>query len=86
MVKVHVDSQGRLVIPADIRERMGIGEEDLTLIASHGEMILRKEGVDSDEIEEWRKEMDEHAPKVGKVEEKDSKWFSEDYGKRKLGL
>ncbi|MEW6222854.1 MAG: AbrB/MazE/SpoVT family DNA-binding domain-containing protein [Candidatus Hadarchaeota archaeon] len=48
---VKVTSKGQLTLPADIREDLGIGEDDYLYIAEAGNIILMKRiGVDPKEI------------------------------------
>jgi AbrB family looped-hinge helix DNA binding protein len=48
---VKVTSKGQLTLPADIREDLGIGEDDYLYVAEAGDIILMKRiGVDPKEI------------------------------------
>lgn len=90
MGKLRVDKYGRILIPKEIRDKLNLNSGDSLTISVKGyDMILRKADVDLHKrVQEWA-EFIRHAnpkPFVNEVLVGDSKWLSQEYCLRKLGL
>ncbi len=83
---VRIDSSGRVVIPTKARRAAGIKEGDMMLIASHGEIILKQPEKNKKQVQEWQKEMLSYHLTAKGISGGKSKWISEDYARKKLGL
>lgn len=87
---VKMDKQGRITIPAQIRTLLSLVENNILEIdIQTNEIILRKKEKDNIlKVEEWYQDLsnitDQANPIDGEFQE--SKWYSEDYVKQKLGL
>ena len=88
-VKVKVDRYGRIVIPKEVRERLGIRENsELTLEVREEEIVIRVEKGDLEKrVDELVEFLRNNAPKafVSEVEEED-KWLTRAYSLEKIGL
>jgi len=87
---VTIDKYGRVLIPKEVRNRMGLKPGTTLDIAVRGdEIVLKPRDVDLEKrIEELEEFLEREAPKafVNPSYRDDSKWFSRDYCLRKLGL
>ncbi|MGB9717838.1 MAG: AbrB/MazE/SpoVT family DNA-binding domain-containing protein [Thermoproteota archaeon] len=88
--KTKVSSQGRTVIPAEIREKLGIREGEEVEWTLEGDAIvvrLVREEKTPDEIMRQIKNHLVEIKAVGKKIPADLKsWMMEDWARRKLGL
>ncbi|MEM4416993.1 MAG: AbrB/MazE/SpoVT family DNA-binding domain-containing protein [Nitrososphaerota archaeon] len=86
---VNVDKQGRLVLPAYIREVLGIKQGGRVTIKLDGRRaILEPEQVDIGErVREWvNTAIALRAEAFTEESEESWKWMSREYARRKLGL
>jgi len=87
---VEVDGQGRIVLPAEIRRAMGIGSKDKVRVRMRGSELAI--AVSREELERrvdgWFKRLSSMSaePFTEKVEQVPSRWQSDEYARRKLGL
>jgi AbrB family looped-hinge helix DNA binding protein len=90
MEYIKVDKQGRITIPSQIRNSLSLSENSVLEIAVQAnEIILRKSTPsDSKEIDEWFEFMKSAPTPRAKndVLIDESKYYSEDYVKQKLGI
>jgi len=90
LAEAQIDKYGRILIPKEIRERLGLKPETSFEVTVRGsEIILRMKNTDLDkEVEELAAFLEREAPKpfMNKSSRGDSKWLSERYRLRKLGL
>ena len=85
---IKVDKQGRMVLPKDVREALGIrGEAEVVCRAVGNKVILEKFSIES--IEKAFAELEEVAPSLEldtvKVEGED-KYIDSEYALRKIGV
>jgi len=86
---VTVDRQGRLVLPSNIREVLGLKEGGNVSIRLNGSrLILEPMSKDLEEkVQEWVNiALDLKAEALTEVSKESWKWMSIEYAKRKLGL
>jgi len=88
-VKVKVDRYGRIVLPKEVRERLGIHENtELILDVKDDEIVIRVQREDLEKrVDKLIEFLRNNAPKafVSDVEE-DEKWITRKYGLEKIGL
>jgi len=86
---VSVDKQGRLVVPAQLRQSLGIKEGGRVKIYQDGKKIVL-EPINEDverNVKEWSRKAKSMATSMNTEESKPSgKWLSDEYAKKKLGL
>ena len=89
-LKIKIDKQGRLVIPSSVRRAMGIrGETEGVLKVRRGKIIIEIVEKDIKEsVEKWYEEMKKVKVRAFSSNEdiSRSKWMSDEYAKKKLGL
>jgi AbrB family looped-hinge helix DNA binding protein len=89
---VTVDEQGRMVLPASLREKLGIKKGGKVLIKSEdSSRIVIERRYDKDvkaRVRNWAVATLTDAPKLGERNKKpiSTKWMSSEYARRKLGL
>ncbi|MFQ6095975.1 MAG: AbrB/MazE/SpoVT family DNA-binding domain-containing protein [Candidatus Bathyarchaeia archaeon] len=90
MARVEIDRYGRILIPREVRERLGLKPKTPLEVAVRGsEVVLRVKNADLDaEVKELATFMEREAPEpfVNEPSKGDSKWLSKEYCLRKLGL
>ncbi len=88
-MKVRVDRYGRIVLPKEIRERLGIRENsELTLSVREDEIVIRVQRGDLEKkVDDLIEFLKNNAPKafISEVEE-DEKWLTRKYSLEKIGL
>ncbi len=88
--EVTIDKQGRIVIPSEVRKRYGLLPGRKTFLTLSGNrLILTLEDVDlTKQVGAWYEQMLENKVQAFSATENypESKWISEEYGKRKAGL
>jgi len=89
-LKIKIDKQGRMVIPSKVRRVLGIYDEMEGVLSVRGRKIII-EFIDNnlkERVEKWYEDM--KRMKVQAFSSKEvipkSKWMSDEYAKRKLGL
>ena len=86
---VSVDKQGRLIVPAHLRENLGIKDGGQLIISQDGRKLVL-EPVDMDMealVNDWEKKTRETSIPMNTEEPQTSgKWMSEEYARKKLGL
>ncbi|WP_457548814.1 AbrB/MazE/SpoVT family DNA-binding domain-containing protein [Archaeoglobus sp.] len=88
-MKVKVDKFGRIVIPKEIRNRLGIHENtELTLTVKDDEIVLKIQRNDLEKrVDELINFLKNNAPKPFVAEVKgEEKWLTKDYSLKKIGL
>ncbi len=88
MVLVKIDEHGRLVIPSEIRKKLGLERTIVDIEVIGNEILIKKvdKGINKEEIEKWLEDLKRISPKIkGKVREIEDKWMSEEYAWRKIG-
>lgn len=87
---ITIDKYGRVLIPKEIRDKLGLKPgTTLDIIIRGNELILRPHDVKLEQkVRELEEFLNRETPKafVKPLHRGDSKWFSEDYCLRKLGL
>ena len=88
-MKVKVDRYGRIVLPKEVRERLGIHENtELILDVKDDEIVIRVQRGDLEKrVDDLIEFLRNNAPKafVSDIEE-DEKWITRKYGLEKIGL
>lgn len=87
--KVGVDKQGRLVLPADLRETLGIKDGGQVSVRLDGaRLILEPISEDLEEtVAEWSRQARGRGGEALAEDAPDSwKWMSREYARKKLGL
>jgi len=88
-VKVRVDRYGRIVLPKEIREMLGIHENsELMLNVREDEIVIRvQRGNLEKKVDDLIEFLKNNAPKafVSEVEENE-KWLTRKYSLEKIGL
>ena len=88
-MKVRVDKYGRIVLPKEIREMLGIHENsELMLNVREDEIVIRvQRGNLEKKVDDLIEFLKNNAPKafVSEVEE-DEKWLTRKYSLEKIGL
>ena len=88
--EVTLDNQGRLVLPGEIRKRLGLRPGSKTLITWAGNklVITLEDARLKTQIEDWYNQLLQNKAQAFESTEEwpESKWISEAYGKRKAGL
>ncbi len=88
-MKVKVDRYGRIVLPKEVRERLGIHENtELILDVKDDEIVIRVQREDLEKrVDKLIEFLRNNAPKafVSDIEE-DEKWITRKYGLEKIGL
>ena len=86
---VNVDRQGRLVVPAYLRETLGIKEGGKVTLRLDGKKLIL-EPIDEDvesKFMEWKAESMSQSTPMNVEEPRESwKWMSREYTRKKLGL
>jgi transcriptional pleiotropic regulator of transition state genes len=87
---IIIDRYGRVLIPKEVRERLGLEPSTvLDLIVRGEEIVLRPRNPSLErKVDELSEYLTREAPEafVSKPEGGDSKWFSRRYCLKKLGL
>jgi len=90
LASAELDRYGRVLIPREVRERLGLKPKTPLEVTVRGrEVVLRVKDVDLDrEVERLAAFLEREAPEpfVNEPSKGDSKWLSRDYCLRKLGL
>lgn len=85
-----LDKFGRILIPKEVRDQLGIKEgTTLEIIVKGGELIIRPHDENLEKkVREAMDYLKKNAPKpfATREEEVDGKWFSKEYSLRKIGL
>jgi len=85
--KVSIDKFGRIVIPAQIRKKLGIKAGNELIIELRGSMIVIRPVRDIDKVvDEWFEKMVSMNVKAKHFRVSGGKWLSDEYVRRKLGL
>ena len=84
---LKVDRQGRIVLPMEVRRSLGVVKGGkITLDKKNNRLFINVGGELQGKVDQWKKTL-----KAVKVEAKgfepgESKWVSEDWAQRKLGI
>ncbi|MHA2369441.1 MAG: hypothetical protein ACXADX_11535 [Candidatus Hodarchaeales archaeon] len=88
----NIDKQGRILIPKDYREKLGLGDETPVRIHLVDRRIIL-EVYDSHlhlAVEKWKEKLIRKKIQAFTMPEppmsSDPKWFSEEFARQKLGL
>jgi len=89
--RTKISSQGRTVIPAEIREKLGIREGEEVEWALEGEVIVVKPVREEKTPDEIMEHLKNHLVEVGRVPSKDmsvdvKRRVLDEWARRKLGL
>ena len=87
-IRVKIDKQGRIVIPSEIRKLLRLDPNtELILNIRNGTIVLEPIRGDFDKIiDKWYDEITRMKIRARGLELKPSRWVSEEYVRRKLGL
>ena len=87
-IRVKIDKQGRIVIPSEIRKLLRLDPNtELILNIRNGTIVLEPIRGDFDKIiDKWYDEITRMKIRARGLELKASRWVSEEYVRRKLGL
>ena len=90
ILAITIDKYGRVLIPKEVRERLGLKPNmTLDLIVRGDEIVLRSRDMDLERrVDELSEYLARETPEafINKPREGDSKWLSRGYCLRKLGL
>ncbi len=85
--RVSIDKFGRIVIPAQIRRKLGIKTGSILVIELRGSMIVIRPVSNIDEVvDKWFEKMINMNVEARYFRPRGSKWFGDEYVKRKLGI
>jgi len=85
--KVTIDKFGRVVIPAQMRRKLGIKAGSELIIELRGSMIIIRPVRDIDRIvDQWFEKLMNTKIKAKFFRVGGGKWMGDDYVRRKLGL
>ncbi|MEX2682651.1 MAG: AbrB/MazE/SpoVT family DNA-binding domain-containing protein [Candidatus Sigynarchaeota archaeon] len=93
VINVTIDSQGRILIPVEIRGKLHLepnSELELTILGN--ELILRKSNTNLErQVMSWKQQLMDMKIEAGVVQEEpddtdSEKWMDRDYVKKKLGI
>ena len=88
-MKVRVDRYGRIVLPKEVRDMLGIREDsELTLSVRDDEIVIRIERSDLEKrVDDLIEFLENNAPKAFVAEVREGeKWMTRKYGLKKIGL
>ena len=88
---IKIDKQGRIIIPKEIRDKLGLHNTDLKIHVIGNKIIIEPFNSELEQqASEWEKALKNLDIEAFRIdhdkEENESKWFSEGYAKQKLGL
>ena len=89
---IRVDKQGRILIPKEMRQKMGIEKDSEVKAQIIGKKLILEPTNENLEkiIQEWESKLISFEIKAFNIPERDGnnhvKWFSEEYVHKKLGL
>ncbi len=89
-IHLKIDPQGRLLIPVEVRRKIGLQPESevkLTLVGN--QLVIFPINLDLEEqVRSWRTDLEGMRVSVGKVTfpDRDEQWMDEDYARRKMGI
>ncbi|WXG42382.1 MAG: AbrB/MazE/SpoVT family DNA-binding domain-containing protein [Candidatus Freyarchaeum deiterrae] len=83
-----LDKSGRVLLPKEIRDKLGLSEgTPLEVTVRGSEIVIRPYDKGLEErVEEAVKFLSENAPRAFVTQEEGDKWFSREYCLRKIGL
>ncbi len=86
--KVRIDKQGRIVIPSEIRRKLGLKPNMELVLVVRGKSLLLEPNEEEVEraIDEWYRLMLETKVMVKGFSSGESKWMSDEYVRKKLGF
>jgi len=86
--KVKIDKQGRIVIPSEVRKKLGLKpNSELILVVRDNSILIEPEETDIEKIiDEWYEYMLKMKTRARGLTIEPSKWMSDEYVKRKLGI
>ena len=85
---VRVDGEGRIELPANIREKLKLKEGGRVIVKLDGSRVVISPISQKleEKVQEWRKlVLSLHPPPFTEKVENSWKWMSSEYAKRKLG-
>ena len=92
-VFVHVDKQGRLVIPSKMRRNLGVTDGGDVSLKLNGDRVVIEARRDKDierKSDEWLQTVLKTRATIfsddSEAEDESWKWMSREYARRKLGL
>lgn len=87
---LKIDKQGRITIPAQIRNVLSISENNILEIDLQANQIVirKKNSIDQEEIEKWFNNLSKTSIPALKEssDHEESKYYSDEYVKQKLGI
>ena len=85
--RISIDKFGRIVIPAQIRKKLGIKTGSELIVELRGSVIIIRPLRDIDEtVEKWFKRIVDMKVEAKYFKLSGGKWLNDDYVRRKLGL
>jgi len=89
LAKVKIDKFGRILIPKEIRKKLGIaGEMELEIEVKDEKILIKPTDFNLEKrVDEAISYLKNNAPKpFVSFEEGEEKWYSKEYSLRKMGL
>jgi bifunctional DNA-binding transcriptional regulator/antitoxin component of YhaV-PrlF toxin-antitoxin module len=84
---VRVDRQGRLVLPIEIRRSLGVVQGgSIILREKNNRIFIDINGELEKKVDQWKEKLKNMNIEVKALELRESKWVSEDWMRRKLGI
>ena len=85
--RVSIDKFGRIVIPAQVRKKLGIKAGSELIVELRGSTIVIRPMRDIDEVvDKWFEKMVSMKVEARHFRISGGKWLSDEYVRRKLGL
>lgn len=85
--KIKIDKQGRIVLPVEIRRSLGIVGSGSIVLKKRNNRIFIDAGAELEEnVKQWKERMKSTRVEVKTFEPGESKWLSEDWARKKLGI
>lgn len=84
---VKVDRQGRVVLPIEVRRKLGVARGGtLVLKKIDNRIFLDTGGELEDSVKQWKERIKSVRVEPKTYEPGESKWLSEDWARKKLGI
>jgi AbrB family looped-hinge helix DNA binding protein len=84
---LKVDQQGRVVLPIEIRRSLGVARGGSIVLEKKSNRIFIDVGGDLEEsVKKWKAKLKSLDVEAKKFEPGESKWVSEDWARKKMGI
>jgi len=84
---LKVDRQGRVILPVELRRVLGVKNGGSIIIRKKNNRIYIDAGRELEgEVKRWKEKIKRIKIEVEQIGRTESRWVSEDWSKRKLGI